>query len=296
MSRTISLYFSETIEADDFTHVAKDLGGQILDEQALDFGFSEQTAHVWIYGALSGLDDPREQPDPYYSPRPFGKASKANIGMHLGSAPESAALALRIAHGLLSRWPGVASFPLHTVLVRSETADALPQTVAEGFAGFEMQVLLSQQPSLGALINEFGGIVINEGNAGLSADALAELAKKSRADMEQDTAVGFMEASRGRLWILVRKFDPVAIYRWDLLAPTADRYVRPSPPSVVVRVLIDCSPHDTESMELADVLALSFSRRVSQMYESVLLGTFFVALEPEQVKLVLDSGQWPLVT
>ena len=296
MSRTISLYFSETIHAADFLRAAAALGGEVLDEESLDFVFSEQDAHVWIYGAIDGLDAPREQPDPYYYPRPFGSPSKANIDMHLSSAPESASLALRIADGLLSRWPGVASCPFHTVLVREETADALPQAVAEGFAGFEVQVLLSQQPSLGALIDELGGVVINDGNAGLFAGALAELTTKSRVDTDRDSATGVLKAGSVRLWILVRSFDPADVYRWDLLAPTVDRYVKPSPPSVVVRVLIDGSPNDTESMELADVLALSFSKRVSQMYESVLLGTFFVALEPQQVKLVLDLGLWPLVT
>ena len=296
MSRTISLYFSETIEAADFTRAAMDLGGQVQDEQSMDFGFSEGSAHVWIYEALSSLDDLREQPDPYYSPRPFGSPSKANIDMHLSSAPESASLALRIADGLLSRWPGVASCPFHTVLVREATADALPQAVAEGFAGFEVQVLLSQQPSLDALLNELGGVVINDGNAALFAEALAELATKSRVDMDRDTVAGVLKAGSVRLWILVRSFDPGDVYRWDLLAPTVNRYVSPFPPSVVVRVLIDGSPNDTESMELADVLALSFSKRVSRLYESVLLGTFQVALEPQQVKLVLDSGLWPLVT
>ena len=296
MSRTISLYFSEIIHAADFIRAAAALGGQILDEESLDFLFSEQTAHVWIYGALLGLDDPREHPDPYHFPRPFGNPSKANIDMHLSSAPESAALALRIADGLLSRWPGVASCPFHTVLVRGETADALPQTVAEGFAGFEVQVLLSQQPSLDALIDELGGVVINDGNAALFAEALAELATKSRVDMDRDSAAGILKTGSVRLWILVRSFDPTDVYRWDLLAPTVDRYVKPFPPSVVIRVLIDGSPNDAESMESADVLALSFSRRVSRMYDSVLLGTFQVALEPQQVKLVLDSGLWPLVT
>lgn len=296
MSRTISLYFSETIDPAAFTLGVAVLGGEILDEESLDFGFSEQTAHVWIYGALDGLDDPREQPDPYGYPRPFGEPSKAHIDMQLSSAPESAALALRIAQGLLSRWPGVASCPFQTVLVRRETADALPQTIAESVAGFEVQVLLSQRPSLGALINELGGTVITEGNAALSADALAALATRSGVDMERDTAAGVLETGSGRLWILVRNFDPVDVYRWDLLEPTVERYVRPSPPSVVVRVLIDCSPDDAESMELANVRALSFARRVSQMYESVLFGTFYVALEPQHVKLVLAAGQWPLVS
>jgi hypothetical protein len=296
MSRTISLYFSETIDPAAFTRAVAALGGELLDAEALDFGFSEQTAHVWIYGALVGLDDPREQPDPYDYPRPFGEASKAHIDMQLSRAPESAALALRIAQGLLGRWPGIASCPVHTVLVRGKTVDALPQTIAYGIAGFEVQVLLSQQPSLSALIAELGGTVINEDNAALHASALAVLAAKSRVDTDRDTAAGVLKMGSGRLWILIRSFDPIDVYRWDLLASTVDRHVRPAPPSVVVRVLIDCSPDDAESMDLANVRALSFARRVSQTYESVLLGTFFVALEPEQVKLVLDSGQWPLVT
>jgi hypothetical protein len=290
------LYFSETIQAADFIRAVAALGGEILDEESLDFVFSEQDAHVWIYGARDGLAAPREQPDPYHSPSPFGSPSKANIDMHLSSAPKSASLALRIADGLLSRWLGVASCPFQTVLVRGETADALPQTVAESVAGFEVQVLLSQQPSLDALIDELGGVVINDGKAAILADALAELATTSRVDMDRDAAIGLLKAGSVRLWVLVRSFDPTDVHRWDLLAPTVARYVSPFPPSVVVRVLLDGSPNDAESMELADVMALSFSKRVSRMYESVLLGTFQVALEPQQVKLVLDSAWWPLVT
>ena len=296
MSRTISLYFSEAIEPADFTRAAMDLGGEILVAESLDFVFSERTAHVWIYDASGGLDDPRAQPDPYNFPLPFGNPSNANIDMHLSSAPESASLALRIAHGLLSRWPGVASFPFQTVLVRDEAADALAQTVAEGVGWFEVQVLLPQPPSLGELIDEFGGIFFHEDNTDLSADAIAVLAKAERACLTQDVAVGVIEANLGYLWILVRKFDPIDVYRWDLLAPTVNRHVRPHPPSFVVRVLIDGSRNDTESMEVANVLALSFARRVSRLYDGVLYGTFFVALEVEQVKLVIDSGQWPLVT
>lgn len=296
MGRTVSLFFSETVPADELVRVAVDLGGQIQDEQCIDLGFSEGAAHVWIYDALSNLDDLREQPDGYNYPLPFGNPSKANLHMTLSHELESAALALKIAAGFLSRWPGVASFPLHTVLVRGDATDALPQTAAKGFAGFEVQVLLSKEPSLGALIDEFSGTIITAGNAAMFADALAEAQNKSRVDMARDTVVGVMEARRGRLWILVRKFEHLNTYKWDILAPTVERHVRPSPPSFTIRVLVDCSPDDTESMESADVLALSFSRRASQMYESVLFGTFFVALEPEQVKLVLDSGQWPLVT
>jgi len=296
MSRTISLYFSASIDAADFTRAALDLGGQSLDEESLDFVFSEQQADVWIYGARGGLNDPRELPDPYNSPRPFGQASKANIDMHLSSAPESAPLALRIADCLLRRWPGVASFPLQTVLVRGDTADALPQTAAESITGSEIQILLSQEMSIGAVIKEFGGTVIDQDNADLFGDRVAKLTRTSRVRRRHDNAVGVLDAGRGHLWVLMGEFDPVDIYRWDLLAPTVNRHVRPSPTLFVVRVVIDCSPSDMESVEVADVLALSFSKRISQAYCGVLLGTFFVALEPDQVKLVLDTGLSPLIS
>jgi len=259
----------------------------------MDFGFSAGTAHVWIYEALSSLDDLREQPDGYNYPLPFGKPSKGHVDMALSHTVESRALALKIAHGFLTRWPGVASFPLHTVLVQNSSADALPQTVAEDFAGSEVQVLLSRQPSLDALVSEFGGNVINGSDADLQASAMATLVKMSHAEIGRDTIVGVIQANKGDIWILTRAFDRSKVHGWDLLEPTAARHVSPFPPSSVVRVLADCS---TEDREYANRLALSFARRVSHLSESVILGTFFVNLEPEQIKLVLDSGQWPLVS
>lgn len=295
MGRMVSLFFSEAIPAEEFVRVAVSLGARIQDEQLGDFGFSEGAAHVWIYEGFGGLDDLREQPDGYHYPLPFGNPSKAHFHMALGHELESAALALRLAVAFLHEWPGVAYLPLYTALVRGESADALPQTVAEGVGGFEVQVVVPQQPTLGSLISEFGGIVFNENSADLSADAIATLAKQSRADATRDVAIGVIEIDRGYLWVLVREFDPVGVGNWDLLAPIVERHVRPPRPSFVIRVLIEGSPYDHETMELAQVRLLSFSRRVLLMQESVLLGTFFVELYAEQVKWVIDSGQWRLM-
>lgn len=292
MSRSISLYSCAEADEASFREFVTEVGGTIWHDElpGMNATFSEGDCHVWIYGLTFPADKHIEDASAEVFQR-LGCPIKTHVNLVLSHTQASAALALRLALGILNRWPGVADFPICTVLAGGVAEDLLPQASAWGFFGSEVQVLAARIPELGSVIEEIGGLVVSRDDTELYASSVKVLSETSDVDANRDTIVGMIATNGAYVWVLTSVFDPVTTDPWDLLAPSVRRHVGETPVRMV-RVVIDAAG---DAREGAKAAALSLAKHIASLGGCVLFGTFYVALDPEQIRFVLRSGQWALL-
>lgn len=286
MSRSISLYFAESVSGADFVRVVEELGGQILDEDRLDVGISVANAHVWIYGARATLSTRPEHVDEGVCSR-LGGIPIAGIAIALSHTVESGPLALSMAIHFLKRWTGVASLAAHLV-ADAEEAARFSAASSPTPLGPCLGLFFAEPPELKAVLPTGDAIMLDPNDRSSVASAEAELCRVDGADFDPDheTIVAMVAGRQDYIWILERAASaPVSGDAFEAFVMRAVEQRLGAKPTSALRLVFGYqASEETERSGLSLAAALLRHRR------GIMEGTFACVFGVRELEYMLASG------
>ena len=291
MGRCISLYSSAAIGPDEFLLFIAAIGGQIIDEEAIDGRISSGDCHVWFYAARAGITGKFEEPTERVETK-LGAPVKVRVDLNLSHHEGSGPLALQFAYDFARRWPAVAACAVCEVLTVTDVKELLSDPHGPLIASAAIRILSTTAPDLVGAIGGVGGITIDANDIDMVASAQKEIGAMEGAaayDSRRDQIVGFVPSENAYLWILRSAVtsdsdkssdDPDERLSSIVVAHLGTR------PSEVICVLMGYGASDE-----SDHTALVFSERILQSQLGVVVGIFHSILDAARLGQMLESGR-----
>lgn len=288
MSRTISLYSSAAIAAEELFRFIADEGGEIFDDKEISGRVSSGSCHVWFYGLREQLAGSFEEPEEDVIAR-LGAPVMARVDLHLSHHEGSSRLALRLAHRFAERWPAVATVAARLVLTGPDVARLLAGARVPPILSASLQLMFVSTPEPGASISAFGGLVIDRSDPALLDSAGKEVGALdgARYDPTVDRILGFIPSGDTDVWILHRALtgpgEGSAIDPADQVVSMATRRLG-ARPSSVIRVLIGYN-----ASREGERVALDFSDKLLRTLPGVAVGIFGLILDLQEIEEMIES-------